>query len=203
MLRRHCPIFSFALIEDKLRMETIVSSTLTMMPTGLHGPVKTVANRRGSTKCQEEVKQFNWEITSINVHLGELRQCHAKVLGITEPQWTILMALADMDKEQGVSVKVVSKKMHVVPLFVTTQSKLLEKKGFLRRKHSTNDARVVQMSLTDKSYEHFASLSTRQAALDDFLFEEFDHGEFTEFMSRLTALRKRLELARMKVALDF
>ncbi|WP_430649569.1 MarR family transcriptional regulator [Bradyrhizobium murdochi] len=35
--------------------------------------------------------------------------------------------------------------------FVTTQSKLLEKKGFLRRKPSTSDARVVQMSLTDKT----------------------------------------------------
>jgi hypothetical protein len=127
-------------------METNVSSTVTMMPTDLHSPVKTVANGRGATKCQEEVKEFSWEITSINVHLGELRQCQAKVLGITEPQWTILMALTNLDKEHGVSVKV---------------------------------------------------------ALDEFLFGEFDHPEFTEFMRRLTALRKRLELARMKVALDF
>lgn len=170
-----------------------------MMPTDL----KTSANGLGPTKCQEEVKRFSWEITSINVHLEKLRQCQAKVLGITEPQWTILMALADLDKEHGVSVKVVSKQMHVAPSFVTTQSKLLEKRGFLRRKQSTGDARVVEMSLTDKTYKYLASLASRQEAIDDFLFGAFDHCELAEFMGRLTALRKRLERARMKVALDF
>jgi len=33
---------------------------------------------------------------------------------------------------------------------VTTQSKLLEKKGFVRRKTAVEDARIVKMSLTDR-----------------------------------------------------
>ncbi len=81
----------------------------------------------------------------------------AKTLGISGPQWMILMALSDMDKGDGVPVNVVSKKLHVDSSFVTTQSKLLEKKGFLRRKTSTEDARIVQMSLTDKTYKHLAA----------------------------------------------
>ena len=46
--------------------------------------------------------------------------------------------------------------------FVTTQSKMLEKKGFMRRKTSGDDARVVQMSLTDKTYKHIAGLASQQ-----------------------------------------
>jgi DNA-binding MarR family transcriptional regulator len=57
-------------------------------------------------------------------------------------------------------VKVVAKMLHVDPSFVTTQSKILEKKGFMRRKTSGDDARVVQMSLTDKSYKRIADLAS-------------------------------------------
>ena len=106
-------------------------------------------------------------IASINVHLEELRYFWAKTLGISGPQWMILMALADMDQDEGVPVNVVSKKLHVDSSFITTQSKLLEKKGFLRRKTSTEDARIVQMSLTDKTYKHLASLASQQEGDSD------------------------------------
>ncbi len=174
-----------------------------MMPTDLQGLVNTVASEREVATDLDDIKQFSWEIVSIDVRLQELRQRQAKVLGITEPQWTILLALADLDREDGVPVNVVSKRMHVAPSFVTTQSKLLEKKGFLRRKPSTSDARVVQMSLTDKTYKHLTHLTARQEVLDCFVFGELDHRELTEFMRMLTALRKRLEMALIKFALDF
>ena len=79
------------------------------------------------------------------------------------------MALAEIDQDDGVPVNVVSKKLHVDPSFVTTQSKLLEKKGFIRRKTSTEDARIVQMSLTDKTYKQLASLASQQEALNEFI----------------------------------
>ena len=152
---------------------------------------------------QDVVRRFIWEVASINVHLEELRQFWARALGISGPQWMILMALADLDKEDGVPVNVVSKMLHVDPSFVTTQSKLLEKKGFLRRKPSKSDARVVQMSLTDKTYKQLASLAAQQEALNGFIFEEFDDRQLAEFTSRLTTLKNRLEKAQLKIALEF
>src|ERR1700675_4884788 len=84
---------------------------------------------QSSAKNRDIVRRFTWEIASINVHLQELRYFWAKTLGISGPQWMILMALADLDQGEGVAVKVVSRLLHVDPSFVTTQSKLLEKKG--------------------------------------------------------------------------
>src|SRR5262249_36006680 len=115
----------------------------------------------------------------------------------------ILIAIADLDKDDGVPVNVVSKLLHVDPSFVTTQSKLLEKKGFLRRRPSISDARVVLMSLTDKTYKQLASLAAQQETLDEFIFEEFDNRELTAFPDNLAALKNRLEKARLKLALDF
>ena len=98
-------------------------------------------------------RRFGWEITAIAVHLQKIRNLWAKALGVSGPQWMILMALSELDQGYGVPVKIVAKMLHVDSSFVTTQSKMLEKKGFLRRKTSQVDARVVQMSLTDKTYK--------------------------------------------------
>src|SRR5581483_6058543 len=125
-----------------------------------------------ASKNQDVIRRFTWVVASINVHLEELRYFWAKTLGISGPQWMILMALMDLDQDDGVPVNAVSKKLHVDSSFVTTQSKLLEKKGFLRRRTSREDARIVQMSLTDKTYKQLAGLAAQQEALNDFIFAE-------------------------------
>jgi MarR family transcriptional regulator, organic hydroperoxide resistance regulator len=154
-------------------------------------------------KNQDVIRRFAWEIASISVHLEELRHFWAKTLGISGPQWMIVVALSDLDQGEGVPVNAVSKMLHVDPSFVTTQSKLLEKKGFIRRKTSTEDARIVRMSLTDKTYKHLASLASQQETLNEFIFEEFNASELSELTTKLAALKKRLEKACLKVAADF
>lgn len=155
-----------------------------------------------SARNQDLARRFAWEIASINVHLQELRHFWAKTLGISGPQWMILMALADLDKGDGVPVNAVSKMLHVDSSFVTTQSKMLEKKGFMRRKTSEDDARVVQMSLTDKSYKHIANLAAQQEALNEFIFAELSDSQLTEFNGKLASLKNQFEKACLKVAMD-
>src|SRR5437899_2707639 len=138
-----------------------------------------------ATRNQDTIRRFTWVIASISVHLEELRYFWAKTLGISGPQWMILMALADIDQNDGVPVNVVSKKLHVDSSFITTQSKLLEKKGFLRRKASTEDARVVQMSLTDKAYKQLAGLAAQQEALNEFIFAELSNKQLDELTNTL------------------
>jgi MarR family transcriptional regulator, organic hydroperoxide resistance regulator len=154
-------------------------------------------------KDQDAVRRFSWEIASISAHLEELRQFWAKTLGISGPQWMIVVALADHDQGDGVPVNAVSKLLHVDPSFVTTQSKLLEKKGFVRRKTSAEDARIVQMSLTDKTRKHLTSLASQQEDLNEFIFAEFGERELNDLTGKLGALKRRLEKAVLKVVVDF
>ena len=149
------------------------------------------------------IKGFTWEISSINNYLEELRQFWARTLGISGPQWMILMAISDLDKDDGIPVNVVSKPLHVDPSSVTTQPKLLEKKGLLRRKPSPTDARVVRLSLTDKTQKHLASLAEQYKAIREYVFEEFDQDELTAFTEKLATVKNRLEKACVRVALDF
>src|SRR6266568_744644 len=153
--------------------------------------------KSGGTPSEDQhtIRRFTWVIASIGVHLEELRYFWGKALGVSGPQWMILMALAEIDQDDGVPVNVVSKKLHVDSSFVTTQSKLLEKKGFLRRKTSTEDARVVQMSLTDKTYKQLTALASQQENLNEFIFAELDDGELEDMTDKLHALQNRLEKA--------
>jgi MarR family transcriptional regulator, organic hydroperoxide resistance regulator len=154
-------------------------------------------------KDQDVIRRFSWEIASIGVYLEELRQFWAKTLGISGPQWMIIVALADHDRGDGVAVNVVSKMLHVDPSFVTTQSKLLEKKGFVRRKTAVEDARIVKMSLTDKTTKHLASLASQQETLNQFIFAEFEDRDMADLTEKLAAIKRRLEKARLKVVADF
>src|SRR5246500_4515484 len=161
------------------------------------------ATEGGTARKNEDlIRRFTWSIAAIGVHLEELRYFWAKTLGVSGPQWMILMALADLDQGEGVPVNVVSKKLHVDSSFVTTQSKLLEKKGFLRRKTSPEDARVVQMSLTDKTYKHLSSLDSRREALNEFIFAELKDKQISELNDTLQMLQNRLEKAILKMVVD-
>lgn len=167
---------------------------------GATDPAEPAVGARPS-KNQDAVRRFSWEIAAINVHLEELRYFWAKALGISGPQWMILMAIAELDQGEGVPVNAVSKMLQVDSSFVTTQSKLLEKKGFMRRKPAPEDARVVRMSLTDKTYKQLANLSSQQDAINEFIFEEFGDHELIAFTNKLAALKNRIEKACMKVSL--
>jgi MarR family transcriptional regulator, organic hydroperoxide resistance regulator len=158
---------------------------------------------RAATKDQDVIRRLTWEIASISVHLEEIRYFWAKALGVSGPQWMIIVALADLDQGEGVPVNAVSKMLHVDPSFVTTQSKLLEKKGFIRRKTSAEDARIVNMSLADKTYKQLADLASQQEKLNDFIFADFNLSELSKLTDKLAMLKKRLEKARLKVVVDF
>ncbi|WP_295852509.1 MarR family winged helix-turn-helix transcriptional regulator [Tardiphaga sp.] len=153
-------------------------------------------------KNQEIIRQFVWDIASINVHLEEIRQFWARELGISGPQWMILMAIGDLDGGKGVAVKDVSAMLHVDPSFVTTQSKMLEKNGFMRRVPSSEDARVVLMSLSDKARKQIATLTSRREGLSQFVFAEFDDRALRDITDQLAALKKRLEKATLMLAVD-
>lgn len=173
-----------------------------------HGPMASPLNtnkpadRDENGRNQEVVRQFLWDIASINVHLEEIRHFWAKELGISGPQWMILMAVGDLDSGNGVPVKDVSAMLHVDPSFVTTQSKMLEKNGFMRRVPSRQDARVVLMSLSDKASKKIAMLASRRDSLSDFVLADFDHEALLDITSQLSKLKTRLQKAAVMLAVE-
>lgn len=160
------------------------------------------ANIDEDGKNREIVLQFLWDIAAINVHLDEIRHFWARELGISGPQWMILMAVSDLDAGNGVSVKDVSAMLHVDPSFVTTQSKMLEKNGFVRRVPSRQDARVVLMSLSDKASKKIATLGSRRDSLSDFVLSDFDKKSLHNLTTQLGKMKNRLQKAAVILSVE-
>jgi MarR family transcriptional regulator, organic hydroperoxide resistance regulator len=138
----------------------------------------------------------------VNDHLGEIRSFWGDALGITGPQWTILMVLADLDRGNGVALKTITATMRVDPSFVTTQSKILEKKGLVQRKSSEFDARIVEMSLSDKGKKQFENMMEHRKAVKKFVFAEFNDRDVKVFFDKLTLLKIRLEEACLMASMN-
>ena len=92
--------------------------------------------------------------------------------------------------------------LHVDPSFVTTQSKILEKNGFMRRVPSRQDARVVLMSLSDKASKKIALLASRRDSLSDFVLADLDNESLQDITSQLGKLKTRLHKATMMLAVE-
>jgi len=148
-------------------------------------------------------RRFSWAIASVAMHLEEIRYFRAKTLGISGPQLTILLAVMNLEEGQGVSVRLVAKAIHVDPSFITTQTKLLEKKGLIRRRTDENDARVVKLSASDKAYKQITSAASEEEALNEFIFGDLTNPKLDEITQQLEALKIRLEKACLKVAGGF
>ena len=159
--------------------------------------------RKSSDRCQNAADRLEWEITSTSVRLEELRDFWAQAIKVTGPQWMIMMVLANPDdRSAGLSVGAVSRALRVDQSFVGTQSRLLEKKGFVRRESSPEDARVVNLSLTDRARKQMASLAARRSELSEFIYADLDLRELAELTKTISSIKTRLEKAILKASAD-
>ncbi|MHC4049228.1 MarR family winged helix-turn-helix transcriptional regulator [Bradyrhizobium sp. 25ACV] len=164
-------------------------------------PERTKRLGKGPDAGQGVLRQFAWEIRSINVCLDDLRCFQANALGITGPQMMILMALTDLERDEGVPVNVVAKLMKIGSSFITKHSKELETKRFLQRTPGAKDARFVHLSLTENARKRLASIAAQQEELDQFVFDYLGIQEFARLAGCLRGVRHRLEKARLHAEL--
>jgi MarR family transcriptional regulator, organic hydroperoxide resistance regulator len=155
-----------------------------------------------ATDTSKSVDEFLWNIVSISNYFEEISFAWAQMLGVNVHQWMILMAVKDLDRGGGISVKGVSAKLHADPSFVTSQSKSLEKLGYVQRVTSSEDARVVLMSLTTKACKEIANLHSVQEPIKQSIFSELDETELHEINGRLSLLRERFQRSAKRLAAE-
>jgi MarR family transcriptional regulator, organic hydroperoxide resistance regulator len=100
-------------------------------------------------------------IKSMVDHFEELRGRWTTALGVSGPQWLILIALAGLDEEgQGVPAAAISEYLQIDITYVVIESRKLEKKGFLHLREIAG-RNAVYISLTMQSRALIARLGVR------------------------------------------
>lgn len=147
------------------------------------------------------VRDLIWNIVEIHSQIEEIHKSWAELLGITEPQWLILMAIDELDDGRGVSGIAVANKLRIHPAFVTNQTKKLEQMELLARVISPEDARFLQISLTQKARMEMAKLSEKRQALHSTMLAGVDEESLDYLNKRLISIAKNSRLAHQKLNL--
>lgn len=147
------------------------------------------------------IRDFIWNIVEIHSQLEEIHKGWAGLMGITEPQWLILMAIDELDQGRGVPGIAVANKLRIHPAFVTNQTKKLDELGFLSRVTSPDDARFLQISLTEKALGAISDLSKKREALNSTMFAGLDEASLDYLNKRLASIAKNSQLASKKLSI--
>lgn len=158
-------------------------------------------NMEEKNSPERALQDFIWNIVEIHSQLEEIHKSWGHMLGISESQWLILMAVDELDRGRGVSGTAIANKLRIHPAFVTNQTKKLEKMEFLARVTSSDDARFLEMSLTPQAREKVANLSIKRQALNATIFAELDEESLRYLNKRLTSIAKNSRLASQKLAI--
>lgn len=157
-----------------------------------------VANKAGEPRATAE--SIMCEIVSLNAGFQDIRATWGRRMAISGAQLSTMTAIAVLDRGGGVSVKETASRMRVGPSFITLCTKPLEKKGFLRRRMSPADARVILMSLTESSSDLVAAILDEQLALCRSIFADFDDQELDRFARILRGANTELSRKRCRSA---
>ena len=91
-------------------------------------------------------------------------------------------------------VNAIGEKVLLTSGSITTAVQRLEKKGFVARERSREDARVVLVHLTDRGRELIETAFEAHASDLDLLFENFDDGDRVHFAALMGKLGQRAEV---------
>ncbi|PDT63939.1 transcriptional regulator [Bradyrhizobium ottawaense] len=154
---------------------------------------------QATEQLDRAVSDFIWNIVEVHSQLEEIHKSWALLLGITEPQWLILMAIDELDEGRGVSGTAVANKLRIHPAFVTNQTKRLEGMELLARVTSPDDARYLRISLTLKARTEIRNLSVKREALNATMLDGIDSESLHYLNRRLALIAKNSRLASQKL----
>ena len=114
-----------------------------------------------------------------------VRAGHAAIVGLTPPQYTVLVTCAHMQETGPVRIKHLAEHLNVSATFVTVEVKNLANRGLLHKQRNAGDSRVVDISVTDEGLDLLESLAPVQQQVNNQQFADITQAEFQDLL-RLT-----------------
>jgi DNA-binding MarR family transcriptional regulator len=106
------------------------------------------------------------------------REAFGHAINLTGSQFAVLMGVAYRQGESGVTVKELSRYVHLAPTHVTTEVGRLHRRGLLKKKAGTEDRRSVLVSLTSQGEATVETVIPFLRRINDILFGGVTAAEF-------------------------
>ena len=141
-----------------------------------------------SGKTDHSLRKLLYDFFTVSARMETVKRYLGERLNLTGPQYTIMMAVAELQGKAGVSVGRVGEYLHVTGTFVTMESGKLLKKGLLEKHPGLHDGRVSLLSLAPEGVKALQSLFPQLQQINDVFFELDSRAEFERLCKTLEKL---------------
>jgi len=129
-------------------------------------------------------RKLLYDFFTVSSRMEEVRSHIGSRLQVSGPQFTLLVAVAELENDKGVSVGRVGEYLHVTGTYITIESGKLRKQGYLTKETSPVDRRVTLLSLTQKGVEALQAIAPELQKINDTFFDLGSRSEF-DFLCKL------------------
>ena len=129
-------------------------------------------------------RQLIYDLSILASHLDTARKVLASRIGLTPPQYNVVMVVAQYQGNVGVSVGTVADHLHVSPAFVAGESTRLVQKQLLIKAPNPEDGRGVLLRLSQTAEKKVAGLGACLVQLNDEFFASLTRRDFAD-LSRI------------------
>ena len=120
-----------------------------------------------------------YDLLTVGARMQEVRDHLADIIGVTGPQYAILMAVAHaQDEAGGAGVRVIARRLHVSGPFITAQVNKLVDAGLVEKRQNPADGRGVILRLTALGEQQLHDLTPAVQKANDAFFASLSTRDF-------------------------
>lgn len=135
-----------------------------------------------------QFRRLVYDLLTIASRMTEVREHLANRMGISAPQYSLLMAIGQFQAERGVGVTSVARLLHVSSAFVATETGKLAQAGLLIKRANPKDKRGVLLSLTKAGRTLIARNSGEIRAVNNAFFAALTPATFAALSATMADL---------------
>ena len=136
----------------------------------------------------ERFRQLVYDLLTVSSRMTAVREHLGKKLKISAPQYSLLMAVVQLEGDKGVGVSALAKLLHVSTAFVATETGKLEQLDLVVKRADPDDGRAVRLSLTRRARVLIMRNGDGIRAINDTFFGALDAGAFATLSMIMAAL---------------
>jgi DNA-binding MarR family transcriptional regulator len=126
----------------------------------------------------EHLRRLVYDLFTVSVRMQQVRDALARCMNVTGPQYTVLMAIGELQGDTGVPVNAVAQRLHVTGAHATIEIGKLVKKGLLSKTTNPTDGRSVLVRLTARGLAVIDRIAPLLRATNDRFFGELGRDRF-------------------------
>ena len=161
-------------------------------------PLSTTRSALLSRKSDHSFRELLYNLFTISNRLEQVRRHLGARIGLSGPQYDLMMAVAELQGSTGVSVGRVADYLNVSGTFVTAETEKLARKGYINKHRDHDDMRVSRLVIGEKGWTALGSLFPELPQINDLFFAIESREEFENLRG---TVKKMVESSQRTLAL--